>query len=136
MISSVFTSVLLAALFSQSAPLRLADLDVREVRSVTLDSRVYRALTGFEESYAFLFVDVVELAETESDSARLLASWNISETSGGKELELEEGASFRDVRWASASLQFTHESSKGRRACTVTGIETLRPIVNWRRSRQ
>jgi hypothetical protein len=120
----------------QNQPQRLADLDVREVRSITLEGRVYRALTGYEESYAFLFIDAIQLPEIEGDSARLLGSWNISTISGGKEFEIPiEGAVFRDVRWASGHLQFVYESPLGRKTCTVASIETLRPSLNCRRSR-
>lgn len=126
---TIFVSalILVGAMLDQNRS--QADLNLRQIVSAQEQGDVYRALLGYEESYPYLTIEVIELG-SESEPHKLVGIWDLPKIDGGTAFSLSaEGMSYSGLRWVGVELRFVFTSGGKKQNCVVSNVRQLRPRV-------
>jgi hypothetical protein len=107
-----------------------ADLNIREITSVTSGGSIYRALLGDSEIYPFLVLEKISMGQTEGEKQILEKTWNLTEMKGaGALLPVREGDEIHGLHWEKNNLKFSFKRSSGSLNCIVSKVIESTPIV-------
>lgn len=88
---------------------QLADLSVREIKTLASDQFIYRAISGVTSSQFFLIIEKISRKVSHNETLQLLDSWKIQNIKGGEKIKLDNGWFISDLSWNMIGLQFKNQ---------------------------